>query len=113
MRGMHGMPNMFEFLFSAKGFGSARSEAADHFLKEVVELTRNILFLGFAVNEEKLSAYLDKEISDGKYFGTMLERGQVLLPRLKKWISDCYCIATLNFDIHRDFYETQVARLYI
>ena len=101
---------MFKFLFCERvGFGNHYSKISLVFRVALMELARNIMFLGYY---DSIDAYIRKTTAS-KYFSAMLERGHMLLPRLKRWILAVHGIAMVNLEIHLALYAVQVNMLYV
>ena len=102
---------MFKFLFCERvGFGNHYSKISLVFRVALTELARNIMFLGHC---DSIDAYIRKTTSASKYFSAMLERGHMLVPRLKRWIMAVHRIAMVNIEIHLALYAVQVDMLYV
>jgi len=103
---------MFKFLFCERvGFGNHYSKISLVFRVALTELARNIMFLGHC---DSIDAYIRKTTTAAsKYFSAMLERGHMLVPRLKRWIMAVHRIAMVNLEIHLALYAVQVDMLYV
>ena len=102
---------MFKFLFCERvGFGNHYSKISLVFRVALTELARNIMFLGHC---DSIDAYIIRNTTASKYFSAMLERGHMLVPRLKRWIMAVHRIAMVNLEIHLTLYAVQVDMLYV
>ena len=112
---LEGIPSMFDILFSENGFGDQQkpSNISISFSTDVLELCRNIMFLGCADTGDSMDAYIRKQLDMGKYFAAMLERGYMLVPRLKRWIMACHRTAMVYVVVHEHFYASQVNMLFL
>jgi hypothetical protein len=103
------VPTFFQFLFGEIFGSNSSGKLVKAFFEALVEMVKEIFYLGACKSDAILDAYIDKEAQNGKY-SAVLCRGYMLIPRLKKWIKDSACIGMVNMEIHTKFWDELIKK---